>query len=135
MGESGELGLSGTRSLEWQRPAKVAQGLNPQTVVCGKGDPGLALEVASAHLALGITPTREGLAALHKARLNNRQNPVVVTAIGAGNAWLFGPNPQGSVVGPMPIEHAQRLLQTGLDEPNGPAARQRISALLDAMAA
>ena len=77
--------------------------------------------------------SREALGALHTSRLGKRVAPVVVAAERDGQTWLFGPNAQAAVVGPLPTDQAQRMLQSALDEPSGIAARQRLAAMYTAI--
>ena len=58
---------------------------------------------------------------------------MVVLARRSGQAWLFGPNAQAAVVGPLPADQAQRMLQSALDEPSGLAARQRLAGMYAAI--
>jgi hypothetical protein len=93
----------------------------------------MGLEVARAKWSGRGAPSREAMAVLHAARLNKRLCPVVAVAESAAYVWAFGPNPQGQVVGPLPHDQAERLLQTALDQPSGLLARQRLAALYEAL--
>jgi hypothetical protein len=128
------VALSGTRTLAaWEPEGKVAAGFGVHEVVVGRDDAQLALEVVV--LAAGATASlsRESLGSFHTARIGRRVSPVVVLAARSGQAWLFGPNPQASVIGPLPLDQAQRMVQTALDEPSGLAARQRLAGMFSAI--
>lgn len=124
---------SGIQSITWTKPQKCPSGFDPSTVTIGSDDAGMGLEVAAAVWSGRASPTREAMSALHAARLNKRLCPVVVVATSSSQAWLFGPNPQGQVVGPLPVDQASRLLQAALDQPSGLLARQRLTALYEAL--
>ena len=70
---------------------------------------------------------------IHKDR-DARRNVVLVVAIESpSGVWLVGPNPAGSMAGPLPVDQATRILQAGLDEPTALAARQRLNQMLYAV--
>jgi hypothetical protein len=70
---------------------------------------------------------------IHKDR-DSRRNVVLVVAIESpSGVWLVGPNPAGSMAGPLPVNQASRILQAGLEEPTALAARQRLIHLLAAV--
>jgi hypothetical protein len=70
---------------------------------------------------------------IHKDR-DARRNVVLVVAIESpSGVWLVGPNPAGSMAGPLPVDQATRILQAGLEEPTALAARQRLNHLLAAV--
>ncbi|MEX1171820.1 MAG: hypothetical protein WEG56_04315 [Chloroflexota bacterium] len=129
------LALAGNQTVAWARPPRCAAGLAPVSVTIGEDPAGMGLEVAQTDWTGAGTPSREALASLHAARLNKRLCPVVVVALDVddGDVWAFGPNPQGQVVGPFAAEQAARLFQAALDQASGLLARQRLSALYDAL--
>lgn len=129
-----ETWLTGTRVLaEWRPEATTPAGFDVAEVVVGRDDAQLALEVVVLDAGLTASMSREALGAFHVARLGRRLNPVVVVARRSGQAWLFGPNAQAAVVGPLPVGQAQRMLQTALGEPSGLAARQRLAGMYAAI--
>ncbi len=89
----------------------------------------MGLEVAQAEWSGRGAPSREAMSALQAARLNKRLCPVVVVAEGCGQAWLFGPNAQGQVMGSLAENQAERLLQAAVDQSSGLLARQRLTDL------
>ncbi len=127
------LSLDGKQRIAWAAPPKCPVGLSPNSVTIGPDEAGMGLEVAVCDREGRGQPTRDAMATLHAARLNKRLCPVVVAAATATEVWLFGPNPLGQVVGPLPAEQAERLLQTALEQPSGLLARQRLTALYDAL--
>ncbi|MCB0977661.1 MAG: hypothetical protein KDB02_09400 [Acidimicrobiales bacterium] len=135
--EEGEIAvvvtLGGKQTVAWSAPPKCPAGLVPTSVTIGPDPAGMGLEVALAEWRGNGAPSREAMASLHSARLAKRLCPVVVAALGSTHVWLFGPNAQGQVIGPVPADQAGRLLQAGLDQPSGLLGRQRLAALYEAL--
>lgn len=127
------LAVAGKQTIIWSAPRKCPAGLVPTSVTIGPDQAGMGLEVAQAEWSGGGAPSREAMASLHAARLAKRLCPVVVVAAGGAHVWLFGPNAQGQVVGPVPRDQAERLLQAGLDQPSGLLGRRRLTALYEAL--
>lgn len=127
------LELAGKQTIPWAAPPKCPASFAPVSVTIGPDDAGMGLEIARAEWSGSGAPSREAMAALHAARLGKRLCPVVVVAESGSNVWSFGPNPQGQVVGPLPPDQAERLLQAALDQPSGLLARQRLTALYEAL--
>jgi hypothetical protein len=128
------VGLEGTRTLtEWKPDGRVPSGFDVRQVVVGRDDAQLALEIVVLDAGPGASMSREGLGSFHTARLGKRVSPVVVLARRSGQAWLFGPNAQAAVVGPLPVAQVRRMLQSALDEPSGLAARQRLGGMYTAI--
>lgn len=127
------LAIAGKQTITWSAPPKCPAGLVPTSVTIGPDQAGMGLEVAQAEWSGSGAPSREVMASLHAARLAKRLCPVVVVASGGAHVWLFGPNPQGQVVGPVPEDQAERLLQAGLDQGSGLLGRQRLTALYEAL--
>lgn len=128
------VGLTGTRTLaEWEPEGNVSAGFDLREVVVGRDDAQLALEVVVLDAGPTASTSREALGSFHAARLGKRVSPVVVLARRGDQAWLFGPNAQAAVVGPVPADQAQRMLQSALDEPSGLAARQRLAGMFAAI--
>jgi hypothetical protein len=128
--------LTGSMTLrEWEPAGRLPAGFSVQAVVIGRDEGQLALEVVLLDAATSASMSREALGAFHASRLGKRITPVVVAAHRHGQTWLFGPNAQASVVGPLATDQAQRMLQTALDEPSGIAARHRLAAMYAALRA
>jgi len=127
------LALAGKQTIAWSAPPKCPSGLVPASVTIGPDEAGMGLEVAQAEWSGSGAPSREAMASLHTARLAKRLCPVVVVAAGGAHVWLFGPNAQGQLVGPVPRDQVERLLQAGLDQPSGLLGRQRLTALYEAL--
>jgi hypothetical protein len=126
--------LTGTLTLtEWEPGGKLPAGFTVRAVVIGRDEGQLALEVVLLDAGTSASMSREALGAIHASRLGKRITPVVVAAHRDGQTWLFGPNAQASVVGPIATDQAQRMLQTALDEPSGIAARHRLAAMYAAI--
>jgi hypothetical protein len=127
------LTLSGTRSIAWPRSGDIPPGFTLEKVIVGNDEGDLALEVAIAGWADAVEPTRDAMQRLHRSRAGNGIHPVVVAACGPTGTWIFGPNKQANIVGPLDREHATRLLQSALDETSGLAARHRLVRLYEAI--
>lgn len=123
------------RAIAWTRPNGCPAHAETLKVFSGHDEGDLALEVGVAEWTGAESPSRDALAKLHKDRLGQGINPIVILAINAERAWLFGPNSQASVVGPLNLDHAQRLLQSALDEPSGLDARRTLNQTYEAIAA
>lgn len=121
------------QTIPWAAPPKCPISFAPVSVTIGPDDAGMGLEIARAEWSGSGAPIREAMAALHAARLSKRLCPVVVVAESASQVWAFGPNPQGQVIGPLPPDQAERLMQTALDQSSGLLARQRLTALYEAL--
>lgn len=127
------LELAGKQTIPWAAPPKCPASFAPVSVTIGPDDAGMGLEIARAEWSGSGAPSREAMASLHAARLSKRLCPVVVVAESGSHVWSFGPNPQGQVVGPLPPDQAERLLQAALDQASGLLARQRLTALYEAL--
>jgi len=123
------------RAIAWTRPNGCPAHAETLKVFSGHDEGDLALEVGVAEWTGAESPSRDALAKLHKDRVGQGINPVVILASNGERAWLFGPNSQASVVGPLALDHAQRLLQSALDEPSGLAARRTLNQTYEAIAA
>jgi hypothetical protein len=129
-----DVGLTAARTLtEWVPDGKVSAGFDVREVVIGRDNAQLALEVVVLDAGPTASLSREALGSFHAARLGRRLSPVVVLARRSGQAWLSGPNAQAAVVGPLPVDQAQRMLQSALEEPSGLAARQRLAGMYAAI--
>jgi len=85
------------------------------------------------HVSCGTTPTLTDGRQIHKSR-DARRNVVLVVAIESPRGvHLVGPNAEGAMAGPLPVDQAQRILQAGLDETTALAARRRLTHLLAAV--
>ena len=126
-------GLDGERVLaEWRPEGTTPRGFEVRAVILGRDPQQLALEVVVVDVAPTANPSRETLGVVHQSRLGRRAVPVLVFARSSAQGWFFGPNAQAAVVGPLPVDQAQRIAQTALDEPSGLAARHRLTAMFHA---
>ena len=123
------------REIPWPRPQGCPSQFETKQVFTGNDEGDLALEVGIAEWSGEGSPSREAFLKLHKARAGQGINPVVIVATAGEKAWLFGPNSQAAVVGPLAIDHAQRLIQTALNESSGLAARQSLNQTYEAISA
>lgn len=105
-------------------------GLQMHRVHQGDDPRGMGFEVLEVELLSTGDPTLSQMRQTHAFRLRKRVFPLVVAAFhrGRGLCWLFGPNPDTKIFGPLPAADAARMLQAALDEPTGLAAWQRLSA-------
>lgn len=127
--------LSATRTIPWARPQGCPSQFETLRLFTGHDEGDLALEVGLARWKSAESPTKEACAKLHKDRAGHGINPVVIVAVTEDRAWIFGPNPQAVVVGPLALDHAQRVLQSALAEPSGIDARRNLNQTFEAIAA
>ena len=122
------LDLRGASSRELSGQDKGAADLDSLRSIVGADAVGLGLEVLVCNWTGGGQPKPASLRKLHTARVGKKIYPLVIAAIDQlEKVWLFGPNPDAQPTGPLSPDHALRILQAALDEPNGLAARQRLS--------
>lgn len=130
-----KLKLQGTRTIAWPQPKVSASGFRTIEIVVGNDEGDLALEVAVAEWTGSGEPVRKSFQNVYKDRLGNAINPLVVVAYSESQAWLFGPNPDAAIVGPLGVDHAQRILQSALNETTGLNARRSLNQTYEAIAA
>ena len=123
----GLIELVALRDNPWKKPAGCPSKYETETIYSGNDEGNLEIEIAVAQFSGAGQPIRGDLAKLHKARKGNSNNPVVVVAIKEDKSWLFGPNDNGAITGPLDLEYSKRIVQAALDEPSGLAARRRIN--------
>jgi hypothetical protein len=112
------------RRVPWTQP-EAAAGITPRAVFMGPDPDGLgSLQVATAE-AVAI-PSRTALRELYKARRGRRQITLVVAVTHRGTAYILGPDPQAATV-ELPVEAAQRQLQSALAEPDVELASERLA--------
>lgn len=128
-----KLFSSGT--IPWARPKDCPKSIDTRSIFTGNDDGDLALEVGLADWGGSDSPTRDAMQKLHKDRAGQGIAPVVVVAVNADLAWIFGPNAQAAVVGPIAKDHAQRILQSALNEPSGLDARRNLNQTYEAITA
>ncbi|WP_273652904.1 Eco57I restriction-modification methylase domain-containing protein [Cellulomonas fimi] len=116
--------LDADRRVPWTQP-EAAAGITPQAVFLGPDADGLgSLQVATAEAA--AAPSRSALRELYTARRGRRQITLVVAVTHGDTAYLFGPDPQAATV-ELPVEAAQRQLQSALAEPDVERASERLA--------
>lgn len=116
--------LTGDKVLVWNDPTAPA-GLTPEKIFLGPDPLGLGgFQVAVATAA--IAPSRQALRNLFTARKGKTQIQLVVAAVHDGTVHLFGPDPQAQAIA-LPVEQAERQLQSVLAEPDVLAATERFA--------
>lgn len=114
--------LTADLSVTWTEPRAPA-GVVPQKVYLGPDPFGLGgFQVAVA--TAPTIPSRQLLRDLFAARKGRTQIQLVVAVIHDGRVHLFGPDPQAQPV-VLPVEQAERQLQSVLSEPDLLAATER----------
>lgn len=121
--------LDSLRGKSIVSPVLKSAGDGEVLAVSGTDAAGLALEVLSVSWPDRSQPTAEALRKIHAERVGKKIYPLVVAAEARDQVWLFGPNPDAALVGPLDAGVAVRVLQAALDEPNGVAARSRLAQL------
>jgi hypothetical protein len=127
--------LVSSRTIPWTRPKDCPKLLETLSVYTGLDEGDLALEVGTASWSGTDSPTRDALQKLHKDRARQGIAPVVIVAINTDHAWIFGPNAQAAVIGPVSKDHAQRILQSALNETSGLDARRNLNQTYEAVTA
>ena len=127
--------LVSSRTIPWTRPKDCPKLLEPLSVYTGLDEGDLALEVGTASWSGTDSPTRDALQKLHKDRARQGIAPVVIVATNTEHAWIFGPNAQAAVIGPISKDHAQRILQSALNETSGLDARRNLNQTYEAVTA
>ena len=116
------MNLTGDRNVAWADPHAPAT-VTTQEVFFGPDPFGLGgFQVAVANAT--TTPSRRVMRDLFAERKGKTQVQLVVVVVHDGTAHLFGPDPQAPVL-ELPIEQAQRQLQSVLSEPDVLAATER----------
>ena len=116
--------LTADKVVAWA-DASAPDGVTPDKVYLGPDPFGLGgFQVA---VAKAVTaPSRQGLRDLFSARKGKRLIQLVVAVVHDGTVHLFGPDPQAQPM-EMPLEQAERQLQSVLAEPDVLAATERYS--------
>ncbi len=116
--------LTGDKVIAWNDPSAPA-GITPEKVYLGP-DPfglgGFQIAVASSATA----PSRQALRDLFTARKGKTQTQLVVAVVHGGKVQLCGPDPQAQPI-ELPVEQAERQLQSVLAEPDVLAATERFA--------
>jgi hypothetical protein len=116
--------LSAAKVVTWNEPAAPA-GVVPSKVYLGPDPFGLGgFQVAVATSA--TSPTRPLLRDLFAARKGKTQIQLVIAVVHDRTVHLFGPDPQAQPI-ELPIEQAERQLQSVLAEPDVLAATERFA--------
>lgn len=116
--------LTADKVVTWTTTS-APTGITPEKVYLGPDPHGLGgFQVAVATAA--TAPSRQALRDLHAARTGRTQVQLVVAVIHDGAVHLFGPDPQAQPI-TLPLEQAQRQLQSVLAEPDLLAATERFA--------
>lgn len=128
-GNVSALQLDGSSMVAWvDAPAGAADAV----VVLGRDDAGAgAIQVGVARLI--ARPTKGLLDDLWKSRGTRAPMGFIVAAITPDGVWIHYPSADAPPIGPVTVGHAERQLQSVLDEGNGLAAHGRIRAIQEAM--
>ncbi|MEP9385572.1 Eco57I restriction-modification methylase domain-containing protein [Nocardioides cheoyonin] len=116
--------LTADKVVTWTDPSAPA-GVTTEKVYLGPDPHGLGgFQVAVATSV--AAPSRQNLRDLFTARTGRTQVQLVVAVVHDGSAHLFGPDPQAQPI-VLPVEQAQRQLQSVLAEPDLLAATERFA--------
>jgi hypothetical protein len=114
--------LTGDRSVTWT-DANAPAGVTPARVYFGPDPFGLGgFQVAVA--SSSVVPSKQVLRDLFMARKGRTQIQLVVAVVHDGTVHLFGPDPQAQAF-ELPVDQAERQLQSVLSEPDLLAATER----------
>lgn len=116
--------LTADKVVTWT-DASAPAGVSPDKVYLGPDPFGLGgFQVA---VAKAVTaPSRQGLRDLFSARKGKRQIQLVVAVVHDGTVHMFGPDPQAQPI-ELPLEQAERQLQSVLSETDVLAASERFA--------
>lgn len=116
--------LTADKVVAWSEPSAPV-GVTTEKVYVGP-DPfnlgGFQVAVATA----AIAPSRQALRDLFAARKGKTQIQLVVAVVEGDTVYLFGPDPQAQPI-EIPVERAERQLQSVLAEPDVLAATERLA--------
>ncbi|WP_234821618.1 Eco57I restriction-modification methylase domain-containing protein [Mycolicibacter virginiensis] len=116
--------LTADKVVAWSGPSAPV-GVTTEKIYVGP-DPfnlgGFQVAVATAATA----PSRQALRDLFAARKGKTQIQLVVAVVEGGTVHLFGPDPQAQPI-EIPVERAERQLQSVLAEPDVLAATERLA--------
>jgi hypothetical protein len=116
--------LTADNVVNWSEPS-AASGITTEKVYIGPDPVGLGgFQVAVASAA--APPTRQALRELFTSRKGKTATQLVVAVTFGGKAQLFGPDPQAQPL-ELPVEQAERQLQSVLAEPDVLAAIDRFA--------
>jgi hypothetical protein len=116
--------LTADKVITWIEPT-APLGVVSEKIYVGPDPYGLGgFQVAVASSSAG--PTREVLRSLFAARKGKTQIQLVVVVTHGDTAHLFGPDPQAQPI-LVPVEQAQRQLQSVLSESDSIAATERLA--------
>lgn len=114
--------LTADKVVAWT-DASAPAGVTPEKVYLGPDPFGLGgFQVAVARAV--SAPSRQALRDLFTARKGKTQIQLVVAVIHDGTVHVFGPDPQAQPI-ELPLDHAERQLQSVLAEPDVLAATER----------
>jgi len=126
--DASRFDLRATRTLPWRTDGNIPRGFSLDRVYYGPDPVGSGLQVAVAQLIDGKSaPNLGDMRVLHSLRKGAGITPLVVVAVSPTSAWMYGPTGQLSEA--VPLEQAQRYLQSVLSEPNTQAAYNRMISL------
>jgi len=127
---SNPIELTAERVIDVSDGDSAAPGINLANQYTGPDTLGVGLTVVTATWTGPGSPKNDDMRRAHGQRLGKKAFPLVLAVIHDGQTWLTGPGRDTAPVGPIEASQAQRILQAGLDEPDGLSGRQRVSYLL-----
>jgi hypothetical protein len=116
--------LTADKVVTWTE-ASAPTGVTPEKVYLGPDPLGLGgFQVAVATAV--IAPSRQALRNLFTARKGKTQIQLVVAVVHDATVHLFGPDPQALPI-ELPLDQAERQVQSVLTEPDVLAASERLA--------
>ena len=128
------LRLKSYSENEWRPSSPMPKKFEPGTIYTGMDDGNLSLEVCVGRWTGATPPTKPDRQKVHADRQGQGFQPVVVAAVVGSDVYLFGPNAELQLIGPLSVNHAERILQAALNESSGLEARKALSSTYDALA-
>jgi len=127
---SSPIELTAERVIDVSDGDSAAPEISLANQYTGPDTLGVGLTVATATWTGAGSPRNDEMRRVHAQRLGKKAFPLVLAVAHDGLTWLTGPGRDTAPVGPIKTSQAQRILQAGLDEPDGLSGRQRVSYLL-----
>lgn len=116
-------------------PPGISKSWSELRVYLGEDKLGLGLQIVVGKWNQATPPSRSELEDLYKARIGKQVFPLTVAALdGSDRLWIFGPNQESPIFGPLSESQGSRILQSALAETSGVLARKILIRAQDSVA-
>ncbi len=128
--------LQPAKTVQWSPSGPVSAQVSGTRALFGSDPYGQPMQILLGRLNPSSSPTKELFAGLYSQFRGKLTVPLAVVLQDAKEqVWIFGPNSEGSVVGPISTSQAERILQAALDEPLGQAATNLLVKYFESLSA